>query len=74
MLWCFPCFEHHYGSFQDAEIRFPCQPGVIRERVAALRVDAKMHYRVVALRSETLALPDPTALVREVETLVASAR
>lgn len=47
---------------------------VIRERVAALRDDAKMRDRVKALRTETLALPDPTAVVRKVETLVASAR
>ena len=47
---------------------------VIRERVAALRDDAKMRDRVKALRTETLALPDPTDVARKVETLVASAR
>lgn len=43
---------------------------VIRERAAALRDDAKMRDRVKALRTEALALPDPTALVRKVEALV----
>jgi hypothetical protein len=34
----------------------------------------KMRDRVRALRTDTLALPDPTALVCKVEALVASAR
>lgn len=47
---------------------------VIREKVTAVTADTAMRDRIMALRIETLALPDPSELVKRVESLVHPSR
>jgi UDP:flavonoid glycosyltransferase YjiC (YdhE family) len=49
-------------------------PDLIRETVLRLRVDVPARERVLKLRSEVLGLPHARAVVREIESLVKSAR